>query len=74
MRQKTLRMAQVLATAVEVICPWCSEPQPNPDDGSHLWAPEQLARVSQNGWTKRECVSCEEVLILSAPPTAQMNY
>lgn len=35
--KKRARVAQLVAEAVTVLCPECGEPQPNPENGSHLW-------------------------------------
>ena len=45
--------AIITAAAVEVQCPYCGDPQPNPTDGSHLWFPSQVTEG------KRTCVACD---------------
>ena len=41
------RCASISAAALELRCPFCGEPQPSPDIGSHLWYPSQV--VSADG-------------------------
>ena len=65
-----LRPAQIQAETVVVLCPYCSEPQPNAD-GSDMWTKEEVTKeatkVSSQGKnpsgevkSKRTCVSCDE--------------
>jgi hypothetical protein len=54
------RSAIIVAATVEVQCPYCGDPQPSPDNGSHAWMPSQI--VTLQG--PRVCVSCEEQFIL----------
>lgn len=54
------RRAQLLAEAVAVLCPACSEPQPSPDNGSEFWTAEDFAR----GHGTRPCASCDQPLII----------
>jgi predicted RNA-binding Zn-ribbon protein involved in translation (DUF1610 family) len=56
MAKPGLKVAQVMAATVEVLCPHCGEPQPSPDNGSHAWFSSQ---VSANQGP-RTCVSCDE--------------
>lgn len=54
MRSK--RFAIIVAEAVNVTCPHCGEPQPNPDDGSEQWSYSQVMASR----AKRNCTSCDE--------------
>lgn len=47
--------ANVTAAALEVSCPHCGAPQPNPSDGSHLWTTAQV--VADQGRYKITCLS-----------------
>ena len=58
------RAAVVSAATIEVCCPKCGEPQPEPRDGSHLWTSEQL---KASAGQRRECVSCDAPMFLDAP-------
>ena len=51
----TMRRAAVVAVSLNVSCPWCFEPQPEPDGGSHLWSPDQMREVEAKVLA---CVSC----------------
>jgi uncharacterized Zn-finger protein len=62
MTVRVKRAALIVAASVEVTCPYCGEPQPNPNDGSHLWLPEEV-RSAQG---TRTCVSCDEPFYLHA--------
>jgi hypothetical protein len=69
-----MKAAMIQAAALEVICPHCGDPQPSPDNGSHMWMPEQVT-VAQGIVT---CVACDEkfrihaqsrvVVALALPP------
>ena len=51
-----MKRATIYASVVEVLCPGCSEPVPNPDDGSHLWMPTQLEHADGHTHT---CDACD---------------
>lgn len=53
----SVRQAQLVATTLNVLCPYCGEPQPNPDDGSEQWETRQVERANETG--AKDCVSCE---------------
>ena len=36
------RTAQLIASSVSVCCPYCGEPQPDPDHGSDMWTADQI--------------------------------
>jgi predicted RNA-binding Zn-ribbon protein involved in translation (DUF1610 family) len=57
------RNAIIVAASVEVQCPHCGEPQPSPDNGSHVWMTSQVAALS--GQVKT-CVSCDETFTVQA--------
>ena len=48
--------ATITAVALEVACPACHAPQPNADDGSHLWTPAQVNAITG---TSRDCNACQ---------------
>jgi hypothetical protein len=57
------RFAVLTAAAIEVTCPACGEPQPNPNDGSHLWRPDEVRDASG---TRRACVACDAPIVIQA--------
>lgn len=59
------------APSLEVGCPYCGEPQPSPESGSHIWTPDEL---KQKAGERRECVSCDKEIIINAPKNAQVVY
>ena len=56
MRRPTKR-AQLIADAVNVLCPYCGEPQPNHADGSEQWTATNFAALTQ---AIQACVACDE--------------
>jgi transposase-like protein len=58
-----MRSALITAVTVEVNCPHCGEPQPAPDNGSHVWVPSQ---VSKADGARHECVSCDKTFVIHA--------
>lgn len=56
------RNAVIVAAQLEVHCPHCGDPQPNPDDGSHLRVNSQVT-ASQG---PRVCNACDEPFQLIA--------
>ncbi len=58
MRQK---VAIIIAESICVICPHCSEAQPNPVDGSEQWDADQLRKYAE---TKKSCCACGEPMII----------
>lgn len=56
------KTAILTAAAIEVACPHCGEPQPAPDNDSHMWLPPQVT-ASQGA---RTCVACDEKFVLNA--------
>ena len=68
---KRSKVALVIAQTVAVICPACGEPQPDPDNGSDVWEPDQLKKVSG---TKRPCVSCGVEMYVHAHSKTPVNY
>lgn len=57
-KSPTVRTAVLVAAAVEVQCPECGEPQPNPDDGSFLWSHFLVAQAIGT----RTCTACDQPL------------
>lgn len=55
------RPATILAASLEVHCPHCGEPLPNPTDGSHLWMPDDV--LANTG--AKICNACDEPFQLS---------
>lgn len=51
-----LRFANIMASVVEVSCPYCGEPLPSPDNGSDQWLPSQV----EAGQSERVCNACDE--------------
>lgn len=56
-----MRPATITAASLEVSCPVCGEPQPSPDNGSHIWTTAEVISVAG---TKRTCVSCDVVFVV----------
>lgn len=51
----------LIAVSLEILCPHCGEPQPDPEIGSHIWTIDQLRAANEQ---KRECVSCEQSFVI----------
>lgn len=66
------RPAQVTAGVLNVCCPYCGEPQPNPDNGADGWTGAELFEQAAAG-PKRECVSCDEAFLLVSVSTARVS-
>lgn len=64
-----MRPAQIIAAQLEVHCPYCGDPQPNSDDGTDVWTPEEV-RSNSGGW---ECVACDKTFLLSPVSMAQVR-
>ena len=64
----SIRPAQIVASSLEVHCPHCGEPQPNPDNGADNWTPEEVS----SGAGRRECVSCDKTFLLMPTTKAQV--
>lgn len=56
------KTAVVVAATVEVQCPHCGEPQPNPDNGGHAWTSEEV-RGAQGA---RACTACDAMFRIVA--------
>lgn len=67
--RKGRRNAAIVAATVEVLCPHCAEPQPNPDNGGYPWTPEEVS--AEQG--AKVCVSCDEPFRLVAQSHALIN-
>jgi len=59
------KAAILYAETVAVCCPYCSAEQPNKDDASELWLPEQLKRANVSGDLK--CVACDKTMKFPLP-------
>lgn len=74
-----IRRAQLVTDVVSVLCPWCSEPQPNPDDGSEQWTIEHFRddRTDKSGRRVRSsvrgCVSCDGRMLVDADPKVRFE-
>lgn len=55
-----MKLAQIVATTLAVLCPHCGEVQPDPASGSDQWLPEQIREIQG----RKICVSCDEPFIL----------
>lgn len=71
MAKAKTRTAQFVAAAVEVLCPVCAEPQPNPDDGSFLWSRQQV--TDERASAPRFCTACDVRIVITAHSTAQFR-
>lgn len=58
--RRPLRHAQIVAESLAVLCPYCGEPLPNPDNGGDGWLPSELTSAA----SKQTCNSCDEVFRL----------
>ena len=47
MATRTHKLALIVGTTVAVLCPSCAHEQPDPEQGSDIWTPEQLR--AENG-------------------------
>lgn len=54
------RPAQIHAASLEVVCPYCGEPQPSPETGSHIWTVDEVR--SKTG--PHTCVSCDRQMTI----------
>lgn len=68
---KAVRAAVLTADAVEVGCPACGEPQPDPEIGSHMWTPEQIKAAAGQRLT---CTSCDAIMFIDATRKATIEY
>jgi hypothetical protein len=71
-KSQPTRRAQLVADAVAVLCPWCAEPQPNPDDGSEQWMIDDFREDATDSEGvrlkshKRTCTSCDGLMLVDA--------
>lgn len=71
-KQPRVRMAQLVAETVAVICPACGEYQPA-FGGSEFWTEEDF--IQRKGLTGvRPCVSCDVPLIVETTPKVQLGF
>ena len=66
---KRPRRAQLVCAEVVVLCPFCGETQPSPDNGSTMWTSENF--LAKSGIFA--CVSCDERILISSEPKAQFE-
>lgn len=57
-----MKIAQLVAEAVSVVCPSCGADQPSPGDGSMFWTSEDFLKINDSAY---KCVSCEERIMIS---------
>lgn len=63
------RRAVLICSTLAVLCPHCSAEQPDPETGSDLWTPEQVAKNQGI----RSCVSCDEEFDIAIFGTAPVD-
>jgi len=63
-----MKRAQLIADVVSVICPYCGEPQPNPEDGSEQWELLHFARG-----TSKTCTACDKRMVLGSDTKVQFK-
>jgi hypothetical protein len=64
-----MKRAQLACEAVSVLCPYCGEPQPSPDNGSDMWTRENFDKKSGIFG----CTACDEQILISSDPKAQFR-
>jgi len=58
---KNTKTAIIVAASLEVHCPHCGDPLPNPWNESHLWTPTELNLYAGPGnAATRVCNACDE--------------
>lgn len=60
------RRAVLAVEAVSVLCPYCGEPQPSPDNGSDMWTRMDFEKRSG----MRECTACDKRMLISSDSKA----
>lgn len=69
------KQTTVVASGIEVLCPFCGEPQPSPGNGSFIWLSEELATVALDSKrANRQCVSCDVDIRVVAPARVGVVY
>ncbi len=66
-KKSRIKVAQLVAEAVNVLCPECGEPQPDPDNESHMWLPQQVEKYAG----RRTCVACDAQMLVVTRRTVQ---
>lgn len=61
-------VAHLVVETVNVLCPACGEPQPDPDNASHMWLPQQVQKYAG----RRACVACGASMRLVSRRTVQV--
>jgi hypothetical protein len=64
-RRGRTRTTVLCAVGVEVHCPACGEPQPNPEDGSFIWS-SSLVRIAAEAGGVRSCTACDTPLRIAS--------
>ena len=64
-----MKRAVLVASAIEIRCPHCGEPQPSPDNGSDMWLPFQVEAFQG----VRKCVSCDKPFDIQAMSKIQVG-
>lgn len=67
--KRTMQRAILCCEAVSVVCPYCGEPQPSPDNGSDMWTRENFKAKSG----VFACTACDERLLISPDPKAMFR-
>jgi len=63
-----MKVCQIVAEAVTVLCPYCGQPQPNAQ-GSEMWTAEDFKHSG-----KRTCVSCEQPIMVVGSTKIQFDW
>lgn len=62
--------AQIIANTLAVLCPHCGEAQPDPENGSDMWTPDEVREASSSAAAKRDCTACDQPMIIFATTKA----
>ena len=57
------RLAIARATHLEINCPHCGEPQPDPHRNSNVWTVAEARAASVANNDRRACTSCDGIMI-----------
>lgn len=57
------RLAIPRAVTLEINCPHCGEPQPDPHRNSTIWTVAEARAASVAPNDRRNCVSCDGIII-----------
>ena len=67
------RTATITAVSLEVLCPFCGEPQPNPNTGSHTWLPHEVADAAAKAGARILCTACDAMSLLHSRSRVTVN-